>query len=128
MKTLEVVCGIIKEEHGYLIARRKSKVHNDIWEFPGGKVEANETREEAIVRELKEELNYTCRVKDYLMSVVDEREDLCIHVHAYRCEKIQGDIKLAAHSEVKWVRVDELDKYRFEPSDYAILEALKKVD
>lgn len=128
MKTLEVVCGIIKEENGYLIAKRKSNVHNAIWEFPGGKVEAGESREDAIVRELKEELNYTCRVVRYLMSVVDERADVCIHVHAYLCEKISGELEKRAHSEVQWVAASQLASYTFEPSDYAIIDALMKVE
>ena len=56
MKTMEIVCGILHDEDGYLIARRGKGIHENIWEFPGGKVENGETKEEAILRELKEEL------------------------------------------------------------------------
>ena len=125
MKTLEVVCGIIRDDKGYLIARRKSKVHNDIWEFPGGKVEANETQEEAIIRELKEELNLTCKVESYLTSIVDQRSDLCIHVHAYICEKVSGTLQNHAHHEIRFVSLEELYTYAFEPCDRAIMDALK---
>ena len=124
MKTMDIVCGILQDEDGYLIARRKSKVHDNVWEFPGGKVEADETKEEAIVRELKEELNIDCVVSDYVTTILDQREDVCLQVHAYLCEKIGGKLELNAHHEVKKVRLEELFDYGFEKADQPLLEAL----
>ncbi len=126
MKTLEVVCGILKNKDGYLIAKRGNGVHENIWEFPGGKVECNETREDAIVRELKEELNLNCEVMEYLTSVNDQREDVLIHVHAYLCEEVSGTLNLQVHSNAKRVSINDLYTYEFEPSDIAILNALKQ--
>lgn len=128
MKIIEVVCGILKNDEGYLIAKRGKGIHENIWEFPGGKVEHNETNEEAIIRELKEELNLDCRVIKYLVSVEDQREDVVIHVHAYLCEELKGNLQLQAHSKVKRVSLNELYDYEFEPSDIEILNALKKYE
>ena len=125
MKTMEIVCGILHDEDGYLIARRGKGIHENIWEFPGGKVENGETKEEAILRELKEELNLTCQVEGYLTSIDDVREDVVLHVHAYRCKVICGEMKLRVHHEVCKVRLDEIYAYPFEKSDAPILEALR---
>ena len=123
---MEVVWGIIEENQTYLIAKRGKGVHENIWEFPGGKIEHNETREEAVVREIKEELHLDVEVLEHVLSVVDHREAMDIHVHAYRCRKIGGSLELHAHHEVRYVSYQELYDYTFEPSDYAILDALGK--
>ena len=125
MKTMEIVCGILHDEDGYLIARRGKGIHENIWEFPGGKVESGETKEEAILRELKEELNLTCQIICYLTSIEDVREDVILHVHAYVCKAICGEMKLSAHHEVRKVALDEISAYPFEKADTPILEALK---
>ena len=124
MKTMDIVCGILHDEDGYLIARRKSVIHNNVWEFPGGKVEPFETKEEAIVRELKEELNWDCQVDAYLCTICDERSDLTLNVHAFLCHKVSGELKLNAHHEVRRVASDELFDYAFEKADTPLLEAL----
>ncbi len=126
MKILEIVCGIMQKDHRYLIGKRKSKVHDGIWEFPGGKVEANESLEHAIIREFKEELNIDVKVKTYLTTVIDQRDDYCLNVHAFILEYFQGNIQGNDHSEYRFVTIDELYTYQFEPSDYAIFDALKQ--
>lgn len=125
MQTMEIVCGILHDEDGYIIARRGKGIHENIWEFPGGKVEPEETQETAVVRELQEELNLCCQVESYLTSIEDVREDVVLHVHAYVCKVVSGEIKLNAHHEIRKVKVDEIGKYRFEKADAPIIEALK---
>lgn len=122
MKQLEVVCGIIRQEHQVLIARRGKGVHENMWEFPGGKVEPGETKEAALVRELKEELDVDVKVDFFLQDVMDVREDLCIHVSAYVCTLRKGIPTLHVHHEWKWVDKATLNLYSFEPADQCIIE------
>lgn len=126
MKTMEVVCAILEQDGKYLIARRGSGVRENIWEFPGGKVETKETKEEAIIREIKEELELTVCVKQQLCDFMDEREDVTIHVSAFICEKIAGEMKLHAHHEVRFVKPNELFEYTFEKADHILLERLQR--
>ena len=126
MKELEVVCGAIYKDGKYLIAKRGKGIDEGFWEFPGGKVEANETQQEAIIRELKEELEVDVKVIDYLCSVDDIRENLIIHVHAYLCEILQGTLHLNNHDEVLFVEAKDLYKYKFQKADKEILDIINK--
>ena len=128
MKIIDVVCGIMKEDEGYLIARRGKGVHENVWEFPGGKVEPGESREAAIIRELKEELDIEVEVEGYVTSVVDKREDCELHVHAYRCHRISGDITLHVHHELRYVKGSELASYGFEECDKQIIQLILQQD
>lgn len=126
MKVYEVVCGIVETKEGFLIARRVATTRSGIWEFPGGGVEKYETNEEAIVRELKEELEIDCKVKSFVSEIIDHRDGYDIHVSAYRCEWISGDIVLHDHSEYRFVSAPELYQYQFEEADKPILDLLNQ--
>lgn len=121
---MDVVCGIIDVDDRYLIARRGKGIHEHIWEFPGGKVEAGETNEAAVVRELKEELNIDVCVLGYVTSVVDMREDMMLQVHAYRCRITGGALRLQVHHEIAYVKAAQLYAYNFEKADIAIIDTL----
>lgn len=125
-KELDIVCGIIKKENSYLIARRGKGIHENVWEFPGGKVEENETREEAIVRELKEELNVDTEVIRYVTSVDDPLSDCILHVHTFLCRIVKGELMLSVHHEAKFVKAEELYEYGFREADRAILDLLQE--
>ena len=90
MKEIDVVCGAILKDGKYLIAKRAKGVDEGCWEFPGGKVEPNESQVDAIIRELKEELEIDVKVIKYLCSIDDIRTNIIIHVHAYLCEIINS--------------------------------------
>jgi len=126
MKELDVVCGAILKEGKYLIAKRGKGVDEGFWEFPGGKIEPNETQIEAIIRELKEELEIDVNVIKYLCSVDDIRENLIIHVHAYLCEIITGQLHLNNHDEALFVEPNQLYNYQFQKADKDILDILNK--
>lgn len=126
MKIMEVVCGVMRKENQVLIARRGKGVHENMWEFPGGKVEPGETKEAAIIRELKEELEIDVEVKDFLVDVMDERDTISIHVSAYLCQIIKGTPILHVHHEYKWVSAKELDAYAFEAADQEIIQCVKR--
>lgn len=126
MKKIQVVCAIIRREEGFLIARRGKGIHENIWEFPGGKVEENEAKEEAIIREIKEELSWDIKVVKHLCDVIDEREDCVLEVCAFLCRYKHGNLRLHAHHEARYVSFDELSQYTFEEADKGIIDSLGK--
>lgn len=123
MNAIEVVCAIIQNEHGEVwIGCRKSKVAVGIWEFPGGKVEPNETKEEACIREIKEELSCEIAIDDFLMDLLDEAFTPAVHLYAYLAHIIQGEPQLHAHKEGKWVMPQALYAYAFQDADRPLLD------
>lgn len=128
MKTIDIVCGIIKKDNKFVIARRGVGVHENIWEFPGGKVEQQETYETAVKREILEELNIEVEVIRHVTSIIDKRENSILHVHAYLCKYTQGDIQRSVHHEVKCVSAAELTQYTFEPADAPMISAVQAMD
>lgn len=127
MKTMDVVCGVMIIDKKVLIAQRKSKERDGIWEFAGGKVEKGESREDAIKREILEELGLYTNVKQHICTIYDQRADVCIRVDAYVMEIVSGTLCLLTHYQAKWVSIDELDKYMFEKADAPILERVKEL-
>lgn len=123
---MEIVCGAIQIDHKFFIAKRGKGVDEGIWEFPGGKVEKGETYEQAVLRELKEELEVDVRVLHKICKIEDVREKVILHVHAYLCEIVAGEIHLHVHDQGKIVAADELYQYNFQEADVPILDELNK--
>lgn len=126
MEVIDVVCGIIQQKNTYLIAKRNSEVHNHKWEFPGGKVENEETREEALIREMKEELGIDIQIIRYVTMIEDKRSTCLLRVYAYLCHIKYGEVQLHAHHEVRYVTAAELFAYDFEEADFHILDMLQE--
>jgi 8-oxo-dGTP diphosphatase len=125
MKVVKVVCGIIWKGSKVFIARRKpEKLMGGYWEFPGGKIEANENPEEALVRELKEELGMKVLIKGYFGTNTYQYESFKIELIAYKCEFVSATFKLMDHSEYCFVKTTELIKYELAPADLYILKKL----
>ena len=124
---INVVAAVIKDENGKILITQRNlkKAQGGLWEFPGGKIEPNETKENAIVREIKEELEIDIEVESYLAEKVFNYPEKDINLIALKCKKISGDIKLLEHEDYKWVESSELDKYEFAPADIFIVESLK---
>lgn len=125
MRELEVVCAILQDGDQVLIGKRGKGIAEAVWEFPGGKVEQGETQQEACVREIKEELELSIAIDGFLCDVIDRSFTPPVHVYAYRAHVLDGELKLHAHSEVKWVCRSELMQYHFQEADQNILEALQ---
>lgn len=125
---INVVAAIIKNESGkILIAKRNlKKSQGGLWEFPGGKIEKDETREEAIIREIKEELTIDIKVDKYLAEKVFNYPDKDINLIAMECTQIGGNVKLTEHEDCKWVTSDELTNFEFAPADEFIVERVKE--
>lgn len=113
MKNILVVAALIKKNNNVLIARRSTGDENVLgkWEFPGGKVEPNETEGHAIEREIKEEFELDIKANKYITNNVCEYPTKTVDLRLYECEYISGEFKLHDHSEYKWVNINELLNY-----------------
>ncbi len=119
MKNILVVAALIKKNNNVLIARRSTGDENVLgkWEFPGGKVEPNETEGHAIEREIKEEFELDIKANKYITNNVCEYPTKTVDLRLYECEYISGEFKLHDHSEYKWVNINELLNYDLAPAD-----------
>ena len=124
MKVIEVVAAIIKKEDKIFITRRSYGEFIDMWEFPGGKIELGETREEALIREIKEELELDINNLEYLTIVDYDYPNFHLTMHCFTCEICGGKLNLNAHNDAKWVSLDELLKQNWVPADVEIVENL----
>ena len=125
MDTVRVVCGIIFKEDKILLCRRKAeKSLGGYWEFPGGKVEPDESESEALIRELKEELSLQVEIGDHFKTIVHQYEQIQIELIAYTCKFIQADFRLVDHDEIQWVKKKELPNFHLAAADIPISEAL----
>ena len=121
-----VVAGAIIEDNKVFSAQRGNKGETKFkWEFPGGKIEPGETPEEALARELKEELNIVVKVHELITSIVDEYETQILHIDTYRCTLISGTPTLNEHIDMAWSAKDELDKLTFSAADAPTLKKIK---
>ena len=124
---INVVAAVIKDENEKILITQRNlkKAQGGLWEFPGGKIEPNETRENAIVREIKEELDIDIEVKSYLSEKVFNYPEKDINLIALECKKINGEIRLLEHEDYKWVSKNELEKFEFAPADLFIIKRIK---
>lgn len=129
MKNILVVAALIKKDNNVLIARRSTGDENVLgkWEFPGGKVEPNETEEHAIEREIKEEFELDIKANKYITNNVCEYPTKIVDLRLYECEYISGEFKLHDHSEYKWVNINELLNYDLAPADIPLAKYLKEL-
>lgn len=129
MKNILVVAALIKKNNEVLIARRSTGDENVLgkWEFPGGKVEPNETEGHAIEREIKEEFELDIKANKYITNNVCEYPTKTVDLRLYECEYISGEFKLHDHSEYKWVNINELLNYDLAPADIPLAKYLKEL-
>ena len=123
---IDVVAAVIQNEEGkILIAQRNlKKSQGGLWEFPGGKIEPNETKEEAIIREIKEEMDIDIETKKFIDQKIFNYPDKDINLIAIECKQIKGDIKLNEHEDFKWVNKNELKNFNFAPADKFIINTI----
>ena len=124
---INVVAAVIKDDNEKILITQRNlkKSQGGLWEFPGGKIEQGETREEAIIREIKEELTIDIKVDSYFDEKVFNYPEKDINLIALECKKINGDIKLLEHEDYKWVNSSELENFEFAPADIFIVKKLK---
>ena len=125
MKTIEVVAAIIEHEGRILATQRGYGDFKDGWEFPGGKVEPGETKEQALIRECREELAVTVEVGDVFMDVVHTYPDLTVHLTLFHASIAEGIPQKLEHCDIRWITVEEIQEYDFCPADQVILDRLR---
>ena len=116
---ITVVAALIKKEDKILIAKRATGDSNVYgkWEFPGGKVELNEDEFHAIEREIYEEFELKIKAKEFIINNVCEYPTKTVDLRLYSCDYISGEFKLHDHSEIAWVKKEELLNYDLAPAD-----------
>ena len=125
---VEVVAALIWENGKFMICRRPAhKARGLLWEFVGGKVEPGETKEQALVRECREELAVTVAVQDEFMSLVHEYPDITIHLTVFNASIAEGVPQLLEHNDIRWIPPKEIKNYDFCPADNKILERIAEV-
>ena len=107
--------------------RPKHKKRALLWEFVGGKVESGETKEEALVRECREELDVLLSVGDVFMEVVHEYPDITVHLTLFHAEIKEGVPKKIEHEDIRWITANETEKFDFCPADTEILKKIKSI-
>ena len=128
MKITEVVAALIWRGEKFMICQRpENKARGLLWEFVGGKVEEGETREQALVRECREELDVTLCVGDVFCDVTHAYPDLTVHLTLLNATIAEGEPKMIEHNDIKWITPNEIEKYDFCPADVEILEKICKI-
>jgi len=123
---ISVIAGVIEKNDRILIAKRKkNSVLGGKWEFPGGKLEDNETPEECLKRELLEEFAIESEIGGFICSTRHPLNcQTTIDLAAYKVRHVSGDFHLHDHEEVRWIKRSELNQYDFPEADYAIVKRL----
>lgn len=123
---VQVVAALIWDGDRFMACQRPAhKARGLLWEFVGGKVEPGETKEAALIRECKEELNVTIIVDDLFMELVHTYPDLTVQLSLFHARIVEGTPRLLEHNDIRWITVDEIDRYEFCPADQGILERMK---
>ena len=124
---IEVTAAIIEKDDKFLIARRaKGKHLAGYWEFPGGKIEADETAEACLYRELNEEFQINVSVNNFVGESVYEYPNKKIILKAFTCKIISGEIQLTDHDKIEWITIDEIKQYNLAPDDIPLIPLYDK--
>lgn len=125
-KHYEVVAAVIEKNGKVFCCQRGPKGECAYkWEFPGGKIEQGETNEQALIREIKEELNSLIKVNNYLTTVHHEYNTFTITMHVYLCELIEGNLSLLEHKASMWCEKEKLKELDFAEADRKIICRIK---
>jgi 8-oxo-dGTP diphosphatase len=125
MEIIKVVCGIIWKDDKVFIARRKpEKALGGYWEFPGGKLEENESPENALRRELTEELGMKAEIGNFFGTNIHNYETFTIELHAYNCTFIFSTFSLTDHDELEFVSPADLFNFHISPADMKFVNML----
>ncbi|WP_392486898.1 (deoxy)nucleoside triphosphate pyrophosphohydrolase [Haloimpatiens sp. FM7315] len=124
MKNIEVVAAVIKKQDKIFVTKRGYGEFLNMWEFPGGKIEKGETREQALKREIKEELELDINVDKFLTTIDYDYSNFHLTMHCFMCTVNGGKLHLNAHNEVKWITLEEKDKLNWVPADIKVLKEL----
>ena len=123
----EVVAALIWKEERFMICQRPAhKARGMLWEFVGGKVEPGESKEQALVRECREELAVEVAVGDIFLEVTHTYPDITVHLTLFHASIVQGVPQKLEHNDIRYITVDEIPQYEFCPADEVILQKLRQ--
>lgn len=125
MKQIEVVAAIIRREGCIFATQRGYGEWQDWWEFPGGKIEVGETPEDALRREIREELSTEISVDEFFCTVEYDYPKFHLTMHCYLCSLTTDILHLNEHEAARWLAKDELDNVQWLPADESIIEKIK---
>ena len=125
MKELFVVAAIIKKDNRILATQRGYGEFEGLWEFPGGKIEEGETKEEALVREIKEELNADIIVEKFALDLEWQYPNFYLYMSCFECV-LESDIELLEHMGARWLSLDELDSVDWIEADIKAVNYIKE--
>ena len=125
MKKIEVVAAVILKERACFATQRGYGEFEGLWEFPGGKIEPGENCDEALKREIEEELGVNIVVDDFLCTTDYDYPTLHITMHCYLCSIESGSIELREHKSARWLTAETLDSVEWLPADRVVVEKLK---
>ena len=125
MKKLHVVAAIIKKDDKILATQRGYGEFKGLWEFPGGKIENGESKKEALIREIKEELNADIKIDKFALDIKWQYPDFYLYMSCYECS-YESDLKLLEHMDGKWLSKDELDSVQWIEADIKVVNYLKE--
>lgn len=124
----EVVAALIWRGDTFMICQRPAhKARGLLWEFVGGKVEPGETREQALIRECREEIGVTLSVGNIFMEVVHEYPDITVHLTLFHAVIAEGEPQMLEHNDIRWITPGEIPEYDFCPADTEILARICEV-
>ena len=128
MKQIEVVAAIIRDSEGRIFATQRGYGEwKDWWEFPGGKIEEGETPEEALKREIWEELDTRVAVERLVQTVEWDYPTFHLTMHCYLCHVESGHLLLKEHEAARWLQADELESVGWLPADRDLVSKLKRL-
>ena len=130
MKVVTTVAGIIKNEKGEILCTLRDKGKYEYvsfkWEFPGGKLEEGETNQEALARELKEELDIEVNIGDFFYQIEHDYPDFHLSMALYECQLISKEIKMNVHKEMKWLLPKDIMDLDWAEADFPAVELIYK--
>ena len=126
MKTIRVVAAIIHKDGKIFATQRGYGAYKDYWEFPGGKIEAGETPEQALIREIKEELATTIQLEQFLMEVEYDYPEFHLSMDCFICTIIAGEPELLEHESACWLSMEHLCDVNWLPADVLIVDRIQR--
>lgn len=126
MKSIEVVAAIIVRDRKILATQRGYGKWKGWWEFPGGKIEAGEKAQEALLREIQEELEIEIAIDKFIQTVEYDYPDFHLTMHCFLCHVVSGQLELLEHADAVWLDAAGLDNVRWLPADLKVLPKIKQ--